>query len=143
MKSSLKVFGEKVDGQTYHDRRAVYVVIPDDVGRVATVVSSSGKLFLPGGGIEAGETPEQAIAREVEEECAQRLRIVRNLGEAFQYFYAPNDDAHFAMHAIFYEGRFLGETAGQAEYTVFWVVPNDGADFFHACHVWAIQRVSR
>jgi hypothetical protein len=54
-------------------------------------------------------------AIEVLEECAQRLRIVRQIGEAHQYFYAPTDDMYFAMHAVFYEGRFLGLTTGQAE----------------------------
>lgn len=80
--NSLKAFGEKMDGETYQDRRAVYAVIPDDVGRVAAVVSDSGKLWLPGGEIKAGETPEQALAREVEEECAQRLRIVTQAAES-------------------------------------------------------------
>ena len=80
------VFGEQVDGHTYHARRAVYAVIRDSEGRVATV-QEHGHLWLPGGGIEGGETPEQALVREVEEECAQRLQIVEKIGEALQYFY--------------------------------------------------------
>ena len=57
------VFGTQIDGYTYHARRAVYAVIPDSDGRVAAV-RYRGNLFLPGGGIAAGESPEQALGRE-------------------------------------------------------------------------------
>src|SRR4029434_6323436 len=87
------VFGTQVDGHTYHARRAVYAVIPNSDGRVAAV-RYRGHLFLPGGGIEAGESPEQALVREVEEECAQRLHIAEKIGEALQYFYAPSEDQY-------------------------------------------------
>ena len=132
------VFGTQIDGHTYHARRAVYAVIPDSDGRVAAV-RSRGNLFLPGGGIEGGETPEQALGREVEEECAQRLHIAGKIGEALQYFYAPSDDKYFAMHAVFYAGAFLGQTPGQAALPRVWVFPDAKAQFFHASHVWAAQ----
>jgi 8-oxo-dGTP diphosphatase len=136
------VFGEQVDGHTYYARRAVYAVIPDSNGRVAAV-RYCGNLFLPGGGVEGGETAEQALVREVAEECAQRLHIAGKIGEALQYFYAPSDDKYFAMHAVFYAGVFLGQIPGQAEYPVVWVLPDDKAPFFHASHVWAAQSLRR
>jgi 8-oxo-dGTP diphosphatase len=136
------VFGTQVDGHTYHARRAVYAVIRDSEGRVATV-QAHGHLFLPGGGIEVGESPEQALVREVEEECAQRLHIAGKMGEALQYFYAPSDDKYFAMHAVFYAGAFLGQTPGQAVLPVVWVLPDDQAEFFHASHVWAVQSLGQ
>ena len=140
MESNLRVFGEKLDSVMYQDRRAVYAVIPDRSGRVAIVVAANGTFYLPGGGIEAGETPEQALAREIEEECAQRLRIIRKIGEAFQYFYARTDDTYFAMHAVFYEGAFAGSTPGPAEGPWFWMLPGNGSEFFHECHIWAIHQ---
>jgi 8-oxo-dGTP diphosphatase len=132
------IFGAQVEGHMYQVRRAVYAVIRDTVGRVATV-QAHGHLFLPGGGIEAGESPEQALVREVAEECAQRLQIVEKIGEALQYFYASSEDTYFAMQAIFYAGAFLGQTPGQAALPVVWVVPDAKAQFFHASHVWAAQ----
>src|SRR5215468_4408313 len=134
------VFGTQVDGHTYHARRAVYAVIRDSKGRVAAV-RSRGNLFLPGGGIEGGETPEQALMREVEEECAQRLHIAGKIGEALQYFYAPSEDKYFAMHAVFYAGAFLGHMPGQVALPFVWVFPDGKAQFFHASHVWAAQRL--
>ena len=134
------VFGEQVDGQTYHARRAVYAVIPDSAGRVAAV-RYRGNLFLPGGGIERGETPEQALVREVAEERAQCLHIAGKMGEALQYFYAPSEGTYFAMHAAFYVGAFLGQILGQVALPFVWVFPDDQAPFFHASHVWAAQRL--
>jgi 8-oxo-dGTP diphosphatase len=136
------VFGEQVDGHPYHARRAVYAVIPDSDGRVAAVRYRD-NLFLPGGGIEANESPEQALGREVEEECAQRLHIAGKIGEALQYFYASSEDKYFAMYAVFYAGIFLGQTSGQAEYPVVWVLPDVKAGFFHASHLWAAQSLRR
>src|SRR5262249_17781702 len=132
------VFGAQVEGHTFHMRRAVYAVIRDSKGRVAAV-RSRGNLFLPGGGIEGGETPEQALVREVEEECAQRLHIAGKIGEALQYFYAPSEHTYFAMHAIFYAGAFLGQTPGQVALPFVCVFPGDQAPFFHASHVWVAQ----
>jgi 8-oxo-dGTP diphosphatase len=128
------VFGVQVEGHTYHIRRAVYAVIPDRDGRVAAIRSRR-HLFLPGGGIEGGETPEQALVREVEEECAQRLHFAGKIGEALQYFYASSDDKYFAMHAIFYVGAFLGQMPGQAALPFVWVLPDTKAQFFHASHL--------
>jgi 8-oxo-dGTP diphosphatase len=136
-----QVFGTQVDGHTYHARRAVYAVIPDREGRVAAV-RYRGNFFLPGGGME-GETPEQALVREVEEECAQRLHTAGKIGEALQYCYASSEDKYFAMHAVFYAGAFLGHMPGQVELPFIWGFPDDKAQFFHASHVWAAQSLRR
>ena len=104
----------------------------------------AGHLFLPGGGIEGGETPEQALVREVEEECAQRLHIAGKIGEALQYFYAPSDDKYFAMHAVFYAGTIPWTDARTSGICLLvWVFPDAKAQFFHASHLWAAQSLRR
>jgi 8-oxo-dGTP diphosphatase len=102
-----------------------------------------GNLFLPGGGIEADESPAQALVREVAEECAQRLYIAKQIGEALQYFSASSEDRYFAMHAVFYAGVFLGQTPAQAALPLVWLVPDDQAQFFHTSHVGAAQSLRR
>ena len=66
-----KVFGKKLQDKEYHDREAAYVVLTD--GELFAVVKThSGKLFLPGGKIESGESMEACILRECMEEMGLR-----------------------------------------------------------------------
>jgi 8-oxo-dGTP pyrophosphatase MutT (NUDIX family) len=56
---------------------------------------------LPGGGIDAGETPDHAACREMEEETGCRVEIVRKIAE-----YTPTN--RLAKFTHFYEVRPLG-----------------------------------
>ena len=73
MKNILrKVFGEKLENETYHDREAVYVVVIAD-DKIAVVKTSSGKLFLPSGKFESGESLEDCVMRECLEKMGAKV----------------------------------------------------------------------
>jgi 8-oxo-dGTP diphosphatase len=130
-------FGEKLSGIEYVDRPAAYAVILDGEGRVAVVRGKRG-WFLPGGGTDLGETPEDTIQREAREEIARELTLGQCLGEATQYFSVG--DEHRRLEATFYLASLGAPTEGEAEYELEWVSLDEGrADFFHACHVWAVE----
>lgn len=64
----------------------------------------NGDLMFPGGGIEAGECHERALARELREECgAELLRVGALLGETREYRAArePDYDA-YCIHSYYY-----------------------------------------
>lgn len=130
------VFGSENPSIEYEPRPAAYAVITDQEGRIAAVEGTRGGYFLPGGGSLSGETPEQTVAREVREELARDIRIVRQFGEAIQYFYA--DGRHYRMEAVFFEAEFASEAVGAGEHEFHWLESEEiERAFFHQCHVWA------
>lgn len=55
-------------------RKSAYAIIIEE-GRLLTVRNfDTGKLFFPGGGVEPGETEEEAVERETEAETGLRVR---------------------------------------------------------------------
>lgn len=133
-------FGHPLPGVEYTERRAAYVVILSVDGSVA-MIKERNRFFLPGGGMEPGETPEETVIREVREELALSVRLIRTLGEATQYFYSAACDRYYRMKAIFFRGEFTFEPAGGSpEHELEWVPVDEVEDAcFHASHAWAIR----
>lgn len=64
-------------------RVAAYAVITDDDGRVLLARWAHGRhaaWTMPGGGLEPGEDPEDAVRREVHEETGYTVRVTELLG---------------------------------------------------------------
>lgn len=137
------IFGSPEPDVQYTERRAAYVVIIND-NRVAMVAFRQ-KYFLPGGGSLPDEAPEATAMREVSEELARSLRLVRKFGEAIQYFYADADDCHYKMQATFFAGEFTDEPCGGAgEHELHWLPLSQAEQAcFHACHAWAVRALSK
>ncbi len=118
--TEVLTFGAPQPQVQYTERRAAYVVIVN-AGQVA-LVKGRHKHFLPGGGALPHETPAATIVREVAEELARGVRLLRPLGEAIQYFYSSTDDKHYRMHATFFAGEFTSEQAdGTGEHELDWL----------------------
>ena len=139
-------FGEAPPGTRVEPRRAAYAVITDDEGRIA-VVRGLGRrrefYWLPGGGCDSGESPEDAIAREVSEELGRHALAVERVGEAVQVFFAEDEDRWFRMDAAFLRAELGDESEAAAEHELEWVDPARACSgFFHACHAWAVREFS-
>ncbi len=81
---------------------AVAAVIPNDAGEILLQQKSFGEGWsLPAGAIEPGETPVQAVVREVREETALEVKPSKLLGVygggAFRYVYPNGDTVEYTV----------------------------------------------
>jgi 8-oxo-dGTP pyrophosphatase MutT (NUDIX family) len=114
----------------YTERRAAYAVIVTKEDTVTTVKTGQ-SYFLPGGSL-PDETPEDTVIREVNEELARSVRLIRQIGEAVQYFYASIDNQYYQVQATFFLAEFIGEPQGEGEHELHWLpLAAVTASFFH------------
>ena len=85
-------FGEPVAGQPYLVRPSAYAVVRDESGAIAVVRTSEG-VFLPGGGIDPGESAERAAVRETREECAIDVHVALEVGKAADIVWSRKESA--------------------------------------------------
>lgn len=125
------VFGTKLPGLAYHPRPGAYALVFDAAGRVA-IVHEESDWYLPGGGLEPGETPEQALVREIREECGCGIEIAGPFGEAIEYL-VNRAGRPLEVRARYFRARFVGDP------TATWLAPADAcARVRRASDAWAI-----
>ncbi len=79
--------------QDYRMRPGVYAILPLKRRFLLTAqVTSNIDVQLPGGGIDPGESPLQALHREVLEEIGWRIAAPRRLGAFRRFVYMPEYD---------------------------------------------------
>ncbi|GAA6176022.1 NUDIX hydrolase [Sulfitobacter pacificus] len=79
--------------QDYRMRPGVYAILPLKRRFLLTAqVTSKIDVQLPGGGIDPGESPLQALHREVLEEIGWRIAAPRRLGAFRRFVYMPEYD---------------------------------------------------
>lgn len=137
-------FGEPQPGRAYPDRPAAFVVV-ERAGKVATVrVHLPGgvqRLDLPGGGIDAGESPQQAGARECGEEAGLVVEVGARLVAADHYFVNQKNEAN-NTRGQFFVGRLVGEDADlktEDDHVLVWLDPLDALRALsREAHAWAL-----
>ena len=85
-------------------------------GKVVLVRNDRGEWELPGGRLEAGETPEQALAREFEEELSIRVEPVGAI-DSYLFEVIPSKHVFIVTYGCRLLGRF--SPALSAEHTEF------------------------
>lgn len=128
----IRRFGEAVvQGQKYHHRPGAYVVLPLG-GRV--LLTFEGKeqfeFQLPGGGIDDGESPLQALYREVREETGWSISAPRLIATYRRFCYMPDYDKWAEKVCRIYLARPVRQIAEptEAEHWPVWVPAAEAAE---------------
>ena len=80
-------------GKSYQPRHGAYAILPRGASLLLTVQQSPGpEIQLPGGGIDPGESPVQALHREVLEETGWRIAAPRWFTTFRRFTYMPEYD---------------------------------------------------
>ena len=138
----MKQFGEKIPGAKYIERPAAHAVLFDRSGKVA-VVKYHDKYFLPGGGIEEGESDERALHREMAEETGWTIIVSDPVARAGEYVYAQDKQTYFHTIGHFYLAEVVGADGekSEADHSVHWLTPDEfESGAAHESHVWAVKQ---
>ena len=137
-------FGSVPDGVAYVDRPGAYAVIEDDAGLIAVIATGRG-WFLPGGGMDAGETAVDALQREVLEETGYEVSLIAEIGAAVDYVFAADKNTHFRLRSRFYHARLGPKVADGAEpdHRLVWLARDDAPSrLTRPSQAWAVERMS-
>ncbi len=138
------LFGGPDGAAPYQARSAAYGLLPDEDGRLLIVAIEEGDRLhhdLPGGGIDPGETAEEALRREFVEETGVVLDAARLVAHADHYWIKPgggprvfNRAAYFATSATSERGVKI-----EADHTPVWLDPLEAQKRMrHDAAAWAI-----
>lgn len=116
-------FGERLPGIDYVERPGAYAIILNAQGHMPIVHLGEGRHFLPGGGIEAGETPEHCLIREIAEELAHEARIGAPLGRTVQYVTVSRRGGALAVLAHYFRAEIGARLPVEPEHEVLWLEP--------------------
>ncbi|MGO1121145.1 NUDIX domain-containing protein [Rhodovibrionaceae bacterium A322] len=100
----MLIFGAPQVGVTYKPRPGAYAIIQRDDGDILAVRTQHG-IELPGGGLEKGEDPTAALAREMIEETGRRVLASYPFVFARQWFERPEENGFYLKHCTFFWAR--------------------------------------
>ena len=136
----IQAFGERLPDQNYVSRPSAYVLVRDLRHRVATVQTPRG-VFLPGGGINPGESAKEAAAREAREECGFEIRLDGEIGVADEYLYAEMESTFFLKRSSFFRASLTASgLPSESDHELVWLPQGEAESALTPdSHRWALM----
>jgi len=102
--------------KTYRMRAGAYAILPlKDRFLMVAQIDDQVEVMLPGGGIDPGESPLQALHREVIEEIGWRIAYPRRMGAFRRFVYMPEYDLWAEKLCHVYVARPIRQVADPVE----------------------------
>jgi 8-oxo-dGTP diphosphatase len=125
----MRRFGEPPEsGRTYTLRTGAYAILPAADGLLLTHQDApEPEVQLPGGGIDPGESPVQALIREVYEETGWHIARPMRLGAYRRFTYMPEYDLWAEKMCLIYMALPVIQYSDPIEpdHTALWMRPAD------------------
>lgn len=97
---------ESISGVQYRERFACRAVVFDTDNKIAIMqVDSDNYHKIPGGGVEEGETKDEALRREILEEAGVNIEVVQEIGEIIEL----RDFSRIKQASYCYLAKVVGE----------------------------------
>lgn len=140
---TLPVFGKRLEGCTYVRRPSAYALLCNTRGEWAVVRTQYG-CYLPGGGAERNETPQQTVEREALEECGFVLKTGGLVGSAIQFVYSLEEKQYFEKICEFVDAEILRTVKPtEPDHELLWTDQDQALSLLsHEAHRWAIVNLS-
>jgi 8-oxo-dGTP diphosphatase len=137
-------FGAPEPGHAYPDRPAAFGILVRGADIALVEVTTPGKPLwrdLPGGGVDPGESPEQALVREFGEETGLRVTPGETFLRADQFF-INGDGERFNVRGVFMTTTLDAEAPGlkiEDDHELIWRPPLEAIRIMRRdAHAWAV-----
>jgi 8-oxo-dGTP diphosphatase len=145
MEATVHKFGNKLSGIDYIDRPGVYAVVENNHQQFAVIETSNG-YFLPGGGIDAGETEIDALKRELVEEIGYQISVIAEIGASVEYIVFSKDEKYYQIRSKFYKVQLDSkiEEGIERDHRLVWLSQENALKLLtRQSQVWAVQKMAK
>ncbi len=110
------------NGKKYFKRVGAYAVIQNAEGLIA-VAHVKTHYYLPGGGIDEGESPEDCLRRECLEEIGAEVSVGENFACGNYFFYSTVHHTDMESVGCFYECRLekILDVESESDHELVWI----------------------